>query len=599
MSANIVYKDLIKEAFIAPIRSVMVIDDEYPTLTNLISVIKNQGQNKYKVENLERLQNIIKMCHGEMKWTVDVFDGKDSIQSHIPDRLKHSDLVILDYHLDGKVNPEDSEKARDILHSLDSNQHFNIVMVHTNGFQDDIEKVYDEILCDFIKVSKKHLFELNSDLDNIIEEWLVENDPDEERFLFLNHKFGIKDVVSLINAENEKEAYYPQKPTNLFHPFKADIQQLTNEIKVDHKNIDIKDITQWFGSKVVLKLVKELKGTREISEVKWGWENEVNFICTDNIFITVIRKQDGPVKAELYEQLFKSLVKFNPSPMFLLLAKIRHYIDEIGLEQANRITNNKYAQAGWLYNLLKKSVDVSEHEKAIDIHWEQLGRASKPHLRDFSKKLCESLMLENSNDEKVIVQKFFKVNNEQTHEVLSNLNAFSCSIPPCSTHLTTGSILKIDDKFWLCLSPSCDLVPGQRSRDWEARIGEQYTVFKAVQLNEEINVNKANDDANTNNYLFLQDANGVVKAYSIAIGKKNPTWDIFYAHNQGIFDESRQIKLTCLRKDTDNTTSLLSTREYVATVIAELRYAYALNFLQKLGGNQTRIGLNYSDKFLH
>ncbi|WP_212771750.1 response regulator receiver domain [Acinetobacter baumannii] len=286
MTASIAYKDLIEEAFIEPIRSVMVIDDEYPTLTNLISVIQNREQNSYKVENLDRLQNIISMCHGEMKCTVDVFDGKDSIESHIPDRLKHSDLVILDYHLDGDVNPIDSEKARDILHSLDRNQHFNIVMVHTNGLQDDIEKVYDEILCDFIKVTKKHLFELNNDLDDIVEDWLVENDPNEDRFLFLKRKFGIKDVVKLINIDNEKEAYYPQKPTNFFHPFKADIQQLTDAIKVDHENIHIKDITQWFGSKIVLKLVKELKGTREISEVKWGWENEVNYICTDNIFIT-------------------------------------------------------------------------------------------------------------------------------------------------------------------------------------------------------------------------------------------------------------------------------------------------------------------------
>ncbi|ENT8390171.1 response regulator receiver domain, partial [Acinetobacter baumannii] len=239
MTASIAYKDLIEEAFIEPIRSVMVIDDEYPTLTNLISVIQNREQNSYKVENLDRLQNIISMCHGEMKWTVDVFDGKDSIESHIPDRLKHSDLVILDYHLDGDVNPIDSEKARDILHSLDRNQHFNIVMVHTNGLQDDIEKVYDEILCDFIKVTKKHLFELNNDLDDIVEDWLVENDPNEDRFLFLKRKFGIKDVVKLINIDNEKEAYYPQKPTNFFHPFKADIQQLTDAIKVDHENIHI------------------------------------------------------------------------------------------------------------------------------------------------------------------------------------------------------------------------------------------------------------------------------------------------------------------------------------------------------------------------
>ncbi|MER8314678.1 hypothetical protein ABS246_19290, partial [Acinetobacter baumannii] len=89
---------------------------------------------------------------------------------------------------------------------------------------------------------------------------------------------------------------------------------------------------------------------------------------------------------EIYKKLIDTLVKLDPSPMHLLIAKIRHHMDEIGLEQANLITQNKLAQAGWLYSLLLNSKNNElEHDKAIDIHWEQLGRASKTDLREFSK----------------------------------------------------------------------------------------------------------------------------------------------------------------------------------------------------------------------
>ncbi|WP_180102109.1 response regulator receiver domain [Acinetobacter sp. YH12126] len=606
-----VYNELIEEAFIKPIRSVMVIDDEYPTLNSLITNLQTTQDpvGKYKPENLERLKNIIEMCHQKKEWVVDVFDGntpKLDGENHIPERLRHSDLVILDYHLNGSID-HDGGKARSILNKLDNNNHYNLVLVHTNGLDHNIEEVYNEILCDFIKKPNKHLFELNDDLNDKIEDWLDVNDPNGQLYSFLNINFDIKRIIELISIEEEKDAYFPQKPTNLFNPYANDIKQLTNAIRKDITDLSEKDITQWFGSKVISKLNVTLTGTRNISEVKWCWESDVNYICTDNIFISVIKKNDCPIEEELYGQLYKSLVKLNPSPMFLLLAKIRHYIDEIGLEHANKIANNKYAQAGWLFNLLKNSSkDLSQHEKAIDIHWEQLGRASKPALRDFSIKLCDSLMSLYENDEKKIVQLFFDVNYAHKNDVLSTLNAFSCSIPPCTTHLTTGSILEIENKLWLCLSPSCDLVPGQRQGDWEERIGKNFTVVKAVQLTQEPNIQKANEEANTNNYLFLRDKFGEIKAYYISLGKKNPKWDVFFAHNHGVFDIScPQVRLTCLRKndggeDQDSLTNIgLMTKDYTATIVAELRYAYALNFLQKLGANQTRIGLNYSDKFFH
>ncbi|MGU0056088.1 hypothetical protein ACVXG7_10640 [Enterobacter hormaechei] len=68
---------MIHEALINPIRSVTVIDDEYPTFTKLLSKEAESAssstglahpqqspeQHSFKPENIERLKNIIELCH--------------------------------------------------------------------------------------------------------------------------------------------------------------------------------------------------------------------------------------------------------------------------------------------------------------------------------------------------------------------------------------------------------------------------------------------------------------------------------------------------------------------------------------------------------
>lgn len=592
MSANIVYKDLIEEAFIAPIRSVMVIDDEYPTLTSLISKMKNGENQDYTPANLERLQNIIKMCHEEREWVVDVFDGKTphlETNNHIPERLRHSDLVILDYHLDGNTS-QDGSKARSILKKLDSNKHFNLVIVHTNGLEGDIENVYNEILLDFMDAPNSKIFETSTDLDEKIEQWLDDYNVDEHLDI-LNKRFDIKDLLKLVDVANEEIALKPLAPQHIFNPFSADIIEIQKGIQEDQK-----EVVKWIGKQKLLEISKKFYGEHNSSTLKWYWDSQenINYICSGSVFITVIRKEDHNPVVEIYQKLINTLVKLDPSPMHLLIAKIRHHMDEIGLEQANLIIQNKFAQAGWLYNLLSNLKDnQAEHDKAIDIHWEQLGRASKTDLREFSKKLCSSLTIDANPEE--ICKRFFKVTKQDGLETLSNLNAFSCTIPPTSNHLTTGTILSLDDELWLTLSPACDLVPGQRANIWKERIGIEHTVIKAVKL-QSANINDANKNSNTNEYLFIRDKNGVVKAYSIALANSNPTWDVFYADNSGYIDEEYCVLLTCLRKEDLAGKAVLTTKTYNAEVVAELRYAYALNFLQKLGTNQTRIGLGYTSQ---
>ncbi len=91
------YSSFVKEAFISPVRSVMVIDDEYPTMDKLLS----SQLEHYNPVDIERLRNVINVCRNPMNnWMLDVHDG-DFTDKGIADHLHHSDLLILDYHLEG------------------------------------------------------------------------------------------------------------------------------------------------------------------------------------------------------------------------------------------------------------------------------------------------------------------------------------------------------------------------------------------------------------------------------------------------------------------------------------------------------------------
>lgn len=63
---NFDYKPFLKEAYIQPIRTVTVIDDEYPTLEHLVT----KGKEGFKGDDIERLSDIIKVSRGDRKSVV-------------------------------------------------------------------------------------------------------------------------------------------------------------------------------------------------------------------------------------------------------------------------------------------------------------------------------------------------------------------------------------------------------------------------------------------------------------------------------------------------------------------------------------------------
>ena len=100
------YEDIITKTYIDPIRSVIAVDDEFPTLEAVLSLPPN-GEDDEKLYcwkgaelQAERLKNFLEKCR-KKKWIFDVHDGKDikpdSDGSLDIQHLHQTDLMVLDY----------------------------------------------------------------------------------------------------------------------------------------------------------------------------------------------------------------------------------------------------------------------------------------------------------------------------------------------------------------------------------------------------------------------------------------------------------------------------------------------------------------------
>ena len=143
-----IYEKLIEQAYIDPIRTVIVVDDEFPSLDSLIEKELNGVRPWAGSEgDARKVSEILSYCRNrDRPWLVDVHDGREvSVrgEERIAPYLHHSDLMILDYHLAGDSGTGDH--AIGILRDLASNDHFNMVIVYTKGDSDAIGNVFRQI----------------------------------------------------------------------------------------------------------------------------------------------------------------------------------------------------------------------------------------------------------------------------------------------------------------------------------------------------------------------------------------------------------------------------------------------------------------------
>jgi CheY-like chemotaxis protein len=578
------YSTFVEEAFIKPIRSVLIIDDDYPTLDEMLNnqISINSGvtplPSKEWYKDPERIKQVIQGFRTPQRpLLVDVHDCANvssGSEVKLAAHLHQSDLLILDYQLDPGLTG-DGSLAIAIIRALAQSNHFNLVVVHT---RENLDTVFRDTLISLLSPLK---IALSAEDVASAENLLIDaEDSIEGVGLKLNSSIGLDQYL-----------HFRRFPLNYVgimirghQPYSAFHLECDNL----HWTVDARKlICRYLLNKVNSAQSPFLVGEK-MSEITWD-AGAIKYIKTDSMFIAFSEKgSDG----DLLSELLAALNSWNPQPSRLFLAKLRAEMDELGVRAEIPALGNQHALAYWYRRLLQS--DGSRRRwliaESVARHSDQLMNGILPGVEDFATRLIKAEVKAGTPND--LTKVHFGVDLENEHAKLKSSrehNALVSSKSPEGWHLTTGHIFVVGSDYWVCVSPACDMVPTQMSNKKIERFGERLP-FLAVKLIP-IGDGKVPDDIQTNRYLFVT-LDGTVRGYSFNAleGEDSaPTWQSLYADKRGVFTANFEFRVFIVEKGTRG----LVERRHTARVVSQLRYEYALNLVQRLGGTLTRIGLDF------
>ncbi len=573
------YRDFLEEVFIEPIRTAVVVDDEFPTLDQfLLDPIAAA-----KKPHAERAKDIINFCRARRPypWIVDIHDGQNiTIQKEgeSATHFDHTDLLVLDYNLRGEQHGGDL--AIDLLKRLASNDHFNLVIIYTNS---DVSSTLREIalsLCS--RVRAESFLSSNPDprVEEIFQGWVEEGDEIVKKLM------DSVDSLAFIKAIYMDPLAY--KKCFLLEEFRA-FRSLLDTKKLDYSPQAMLRVVFKMKRDEYLSDMSSLSyGDVQLNEVSGeGDKAGINWLRADSLFLTIIKKSEV-FPEQFSDRLISAIASWDPSPHRLIVTKMRSEISKRGVMVEKEVLQNPYLQAAWLNELFE--VNAAELRtnvrRNVVKHWDSLGGRVEPAVTAFAEKLSGYLA-----DNKISLERFHNLEYSKSELMALYVNHHVCSKKVEGHHLFTGHIFKVEAELWVCLTPACDLEPGRNvGKGINKNLGT-WKPFKAARIEPLKDLKAALENATRGHHLFLSLDGSEPKAFSLS-PETEPTlkWQQFYAANQGFFETgTNNIKLM-ISQDVEGE---LKFEPKDAEVVAQLRYEYALHLLHRLGSHLSRVGLDF------
>lgn len=584
------YRDFIKEAFIAPIRSVLIVDDDYPTFDEVLaSQIEANRENRVPALNPAKdwyrdpisIQGVLdRFRASHQPLLVDIHDGSNvniGEEYKAAGHLHQSDLLVLDYQLDRHLEG-DGTKAIDIARALGRSSHFNLVLVHTS---EDLDRVFREMLIGLMPPFKNLISDI--EIADVVEKlYDLADDYDVLKGRFIE----LASVEHYLHFRHHFDWPGSKRPAG---PSKAGFDEIFVELGVsDAKEKDL--IFRW----AILQredLLRPALNQDGILNLSWS-EDHPKWLRTDSVFVAFSNKGRND---DLLEELLTALTAWRPRPSRLFLAALRKELEDKGVLAESKALGNNHVLAHWYKRLLEST--GSEREvligESVTRHSEQLLNFVLPSVVDFASRLVKS----EGADADGLCSQYFNVDLSNAKEsVRSQIehNAFVCSKKVEGYHLTTGHVIRVEDDLFVCLSPSCDLVPGRKTDARYGDIGDTLP-FTAVRL-QPFDSDKLPKRVQSNRYVFLG-VDGSIKTYALndpTNENASPHVFTFYAKDEGRFVNNE--KKIYVQKIVSDKKEGLKSVTLDGVVVSQLRYEYALNLLQKLGSVTGRVGLDFIGK---
>ena len=578
------YGDFIEEAFLTPVRSVLIVDDDYPTFEEILKLKreeidgkKTDSDKEWRKDPDKVLRLISNIRRRNLPPLIDIYDGTTpdlEKEAVVARRLHQSDLLILDYELE-KAKSEDGTRAVEVLRTLTRKDHFNLVVLYTHC---DLGKVFNAVRLgllgpcpSFLPLEEEERArELVNEKGDEIEEFERQlfNSVDTEQYLH----FRCRDEEALRAMAKGQAPYTEFRKVCESARLGPDKWRLAAKYALRHFERNHQD---------------ELNDGTPLG-LRWSADPQIRWIKTESMFVAFSNKAETD---DLISELRKGLEAWNPNPSRLFLTKLRAVMDEQGIADQDRNLHQREALAYWYAQLLQAEQPELRWLVTLSVtrHSEGVMQTILPRLRKFAERLIDNDRGESSEDRCKLRFNVDLTDEEVQQKARLAHNAFVCGKQREGWHLTTGHVFKMEDgedQYWLCVSPACDMVASQLSQRRKEDFAG-YLPFIAVRMW----IQKPELRSDPNRYVFLN-LDGSVKVFCFsdpAGANSAPDWHMLYARDGGKFVDCFRFTVA----KTEMKESIPEVKNWDAEVVAQLRYEYALNFVQRLGGSLTRIGLDF------
>jgi hypothetical protein len=626
LAEDVSFEALVSEAFIDPLRSVLIVDDQYPTWEEIFNSRLDAGAHSEAVEansknkkwsnetaTANEVFNLVKEFRRRKPGLIiDIHDGvstkadEKTAGSETPDQLAdhlhQSDLLILDYNLEGPEAGTGGDLARKILNSVLSNQHFNLVVVHTSEV---LEDVFNDSLLSLMCSCRSRFGErilanietIQAQLDELEESPIGEVLGCFDKAMYIGFRSSEEDSCNKAIGE------YIRGQGSF-----AALSNVADALKL--KAGDKRNFFFWALSQYEKSIEQNFCSQVPPKSLSWKNEGAQKWLRTSRGFVCFVSK--GP--KNLLKDLLTSLVDWKPSPSRLISAKYRDEMSRKGADVEDEALLQNYAHAKF-YDVIKKPTNNE------NLNENQINGLRRLRLREHVGRQSEMLSFLIEDQVAKFGSKVYQCdvengdnfashygvdlgNVDQLSEAVARYNRHICCLPSKQTpdgtdlvdQLDSGHIFQFKGAWWVCATPACDLQLGQTKIAFSESGNSSLRPFTALQLQKVPDPKTLTaDHINSGTYCFIEVSGNV-----IGLGVKDPakdvgepanskvTWRSMIAKNGGGITNG-QLRILDIKLDGDQ----IAANDEPATVHAKLRYEYALNFIQRVGGSVSRIGLGY------
>jgi hypothetical protein len=585
------YVAAVKETFeTKPLRTVLMIDDEFPTLADLAEGETDLNRKKFaQKDRAVALYEAFRKNH----MICDIENVVSDVQT---DRFRKSDLIILDYHL-GPAGG--NETAIRLLRELSGSKHFNTIVVHSA--EPDQNKIWLDIMASLSGGWSDYPATLTGEAQ---EHWerLSDDDalpsPSLDAVLEFAQRRSIRDISKPTREAAQKEL------VDLGVPPKVCGDLITALIQ--------REMAHRAGN----------YATEPRRRAVGGYRNGQRWIQLANAFVAIRQKteltDDDHDPGGLMTCLRAALLDWRPNLIQILTSEIQNILELEALTTEDDHLRDPVTQTALWYYLLNSlgPIDltappdirvplISLIDKIVDGVRRRLS--TDPDLLSFAgNALLGELKDAGWTDEtwpKPGKSELIKKSSEIARtsdvtgpEILFRLNSFFSTERFRRAHITTGTIFyhAATDSYFAAASPACDLVARRPGVDqaWAHAI-YPLTPFIAILLHP-TEENSALAEAERGLNLFLESTKQR-QVFKLLNPSSQPSYEFFFAKNEGrVHQDAGKTLFSAARlrpKKEAPTEQELIYDEF--EIVDQLRGVNATRVLQLASQHLSRIGLDF------